>query len=43
VVSYTPRLLYSRERDPGTHWIGSLVDPTAGLDDKKKILDLTGT
>jgi hypothetical protein len=31
------------ERDPGTHWIGGWVDPTAGLDDVEKILYPTGT
>jgi hypothetical protein len=24
------------ERAPGTHWIGGLVDPRAGLDDMEK-------
>jgi hypothetical protein len=28
---------------PGTHWIGGWVDPTAGLDDVKKILYPLGT
>jgi hypothetical protein len=28
---------------PGTHWIGGLVDPRAGLENVKKILDPTGT
>jgi hypothetical protein len=32
VVSFTPRPLYPRERDPGTHWIGGWVGPTAVLD-----------
>jgi hypothetical protein len=31
-VSFTPWLLYLRERAPGTHWIGGWVDPRAGLD-----------
>jgi hypothetical protein len=31
------------ERAPGTHWKGGWVDPRAGLDDVKKILDPTGT
>jgi hypothetical protein len=31
VVSFTPCLLYLRERPPGTHWLGSFMDPTAGL------------
>jgi hypothetical protein len=37
-VSFTPRPLYSGERDPGTHWIG--VGHRTGLDDveKRKIL-----
>jgi hypothetical protein len=32
------------ERAPGTHWIGDLVDPRAGLDDveKRKFLTLLG-
>jgi hypothetical protein len=32
------------ERTPSTHWIGSLVDPRAGLDDveKRKIFTLPG-
>jgi hypothetical protein len=32
------------ERAPGTHWIGSWVDPGAGLDDleKRKLLTLPG-
>jgi hypothetical protein len=32
------------ERAPGTHWIGGLVDPRAGLDDveKRKFLTLPG-
>jgi hypothetical protein len=31
-------------RAPGTHWIGSWVDPRAGLDDleKRKLLTLPG-
>jgi hypothetical protein len=28
---------------PGTHWIGSWVDPRASLDDMEKILDPTRT
>jgi hypothetical protein len=44
VVSSTPRLLYPRERAPGTHCIGGWVDPRAGLDDmeKWKLLTLPG-
>jgi hypothetical protein len=32
------------KRAPGTHWIGGLVDPTAGLDDveNRKFLALPG-
>jgi hypothetical protein len=33
VVTFTPRPLYPREKAPGTHWIGGMVDPRAGLDD----------
>jgi hypothetical protein len=36
VVNFTPRTLYPRERAPGTHWIGGLVDLRAGLDDLEK-------
>jgi hypothetical protein len=32
VFSFTVRLLYSRRKSPGTHWIGGWVDPRAGLD-----------
>jgi hypothetical protein len=32
VVSFTPLPLYPRERVPSTHFIGSWVDPRAGLD-----------
>jgi hypothetical protein len=44
VVSFTPRPLYPRERDPGPHWIGGWVDPRVGLDDmeKWKFLTLSG-
>jgi hypothetical protein len=38
-----PGCFTSRERAPGTHWIGGWVDPRAGLDDVEKILDSTGT
>jgi hypothetical protein len=33
-----------RERAPGTHWIGSWVDPRANLDDleKRKLLTIPG-
>jgi hypothetical protein len=31
------------ERDPGTHWIGGLVDYRGGLEDFEKILVPTGT
>jgi hypothetical protein len=30
-----------RERTPGTHWIGSLVDPRTGLDAVEKITFFT--
>jgi hypothetical protein len=29
VVSFTPRLIYPRERSPGTHWIRGWVSPRA--------------
>jgi hypothetical protein len=32
VVSFMTRPLYSRENVPGTHWIGGLVGPRAGVD-----------
>jgi hypothetical protein len=41
VVSFTPRPPYPRERAPGTHCIGGLVDPRAGLDDMEKWKFLT--
>jgi hypothetical protein len=41
VVSFTPRPLYPRERASDTHWIGSWVDPKAGLDDVEKRKFLT--
>jgi len=31
VVSFTPQPPYSREREPGTHWIRGWVGPTAVL------------
>jgi hypothetical protein len=31
-----PYIFTPRERAAGTLWIGGLVDPTAGLDDKEK-------
>jgi hypothetical protein len=34
-----PGRLTRGERTRGTHWIGSWVDPRAGLDDVEKILD----
>jgi hypothetical protein len=39
-----PLPLYPRERAPGTHFIGGLVDPKAGLDDmeKCKLFTLSG-
>jgi hypothetical protein len=36
VVSFTPRPLYPRESAPGTHCMGGLVDPRAGLDGMEK-------
>jgi hypothetical protein len=36
VVNFTARALYSRERAPGTHWIGGWVGPRTGLDDMEK-------
>jgi hypothetical protein len=44
VVNFTPRPLYPRERAPGIHWIGGLMDLRAGLDDleKRKFLTLPG-
>jgi hypothetical protein len=39
-----PRPLQPREWAPGTHWVGDLVGPRAGLDDveKRKFLTLPG-
>jgi hypothetical protein len=39
---HAPAALYHRERTPGTHWIGSWVGPSAGLDAeaRRKILCL---
>jgi hypothetical protein len=45
VVSFTPLPLYPPgERAPGTHWIGSWVDPSVGLDavEKRKKFALPG-
>jgi hypothetical protein len=44
VVSLTPRPLYPRGKNPGTHWIGGWVGPRVGLDDmqKRKFLTVTG-
>jgi hypothetical protein len=41
---FTPRPLYPGERNPGTHWIGSWVGPSADLDDveKRKLFTLPG-
>jgi hypothetical protein len=33
---HTQAALPSRERSPGTHWIGGWVDSRAGLDDMEK-------
>jgi hypothetical protein len=40
-----PSRFTPEERAPGTHLIGSWVDPRTGLDDveKRKVLDPTGT
>jgi hypothetical protein len=38
-----PDRFTTRERAPGTHWIGGWVDLRAGLDELEKILDPTGT
>jgi hypothetical protein len=32
VVSFTVRPLLTKEKGPGTHWIGDRVGPRAGLD-----------
>jgi hypothetical protein len=42
--SSSPGRFTTGERAPGTHWIGSLVDPRAGLDDleKRKFFPLPG-
>jgi hypothetical protein len=39
-----PGRLTSRERAPGTHWIGGWVDPRVSLEDveKRKFLTLPG-
>jgi hypothetical protein len=44
VVSFTPQPLYSRGKSSITHWIGSLDDPTTGLDDteNRQFLTLQG-
>jgi hypothetical protein len=36
VVIFTPRPLYPGDGAHGTHWIGGLVNPRAGLDDMNK-------
>jgi hypothetical protein len=43
-VSFTLLLLSPGERAPRAHWIGSWMDPRAGLDDveKRKFLTLPG-
>jgi hypothetical protein len=41
VVSFTSRPLYPRGKAPGTHSIGSWVDPRAGVDDVEKRKFLT--
>jgi hypothetical protein len=44
VISFRPRRLYSRERAPGTRWMGGSVGPSTALDDveKRKFLTLPG-
>jgi hypothetical protein len=44
VISFAPLLLYSKERAPGTHWIGGWVGPIPGLDvvENRKFLPLPG-
>jgi hypothetical protein len=38
-----PRPFYTRERAPGTNWIGGWMGPRVGLDDdKNKFLTLPG-
>jgi hypothetical protein len=32
VISFTSRSLYPQGKTPGTHWIGSWVGSTAGMD-----------
>jgi hypothetical protein len=41
VVNFTSRLLYPRQRAPGTHCMGERVNPRAGLDDMEKWIFLT--
>jgi hypothetical protein len=36
VVGFTPRPAYPRGKAYGTHWIGDLVSPRAGLDHMEK-------
>jgi hypothetical protein len=43
VISITLQPLYSGERAPGTHWIGSCAQTQSGQDGEVKILDLTAT
>jgi hypothetical protein len=45
VVIFTPRLLYPREKSPGTHWIRGWVGPRASLEavEMRKVLYLPGT
>jgi hypothetical protein len=40
---HTTASLRPEERAPGNHWRGGWVEPRAGQDDVKKILDPTGT
>jgi hypothetical protein len=37
VASFTPHPLYSRERGPGTHWVGDWVGHRTGLNAVEKI------
>jgi hypothetical protein len=44
MVGFTVRLLYSRGKSPGIHWIGGWMGPKTGMDDvEEKNLAPTGT
>jgi hypothetical protein len=36
MLTFTPQMLYNREKLPHTHWRGGWVGPRAGLGKKKK-------